>query len=266
MPAVSILMGIFNCEKTLSAAVGSIRDQTFGDWELILCDDGSSDGTAEAAEKLCGEDGRIVLLKNERNLGLPKTLNRCARAAKGEYFARMDGDDLCDPTRLEKEYAVITGGGYDIVSCGMEFFDDGGVWGGKLYKREPQKADFAASSPFCHAGSMFTRRAFEAVNGYSEDKNRLRVEDYDLWFRMYLAGMRGYNVPERLYSMRDDRSAASRRKMRYRVNEFLLRREIADKFSLGAAAKVRAFKPLILGVMPQFLYRRLHRAKFGKES
>ena len=261
MLSVSILMGIFNCEKTLSAAVDSILNQTFGDWELILCDDGSSDGTYAAAKALCEKDGRIVLLQNEKNLGLPKTLNRCAAAAKGEYFARMDGDDVCDPTRLQKEYDVISRGEFAIVSCGMLFFDDGGVYGRKIHKEYPEKSDFAASSPFCHAGAMFTREAFESVGGYSERPDRLRIEDYDLWFRMYRAGYRGYNLSEPLYSIRDDRAAVSRKKFRYRVNEFRLRREIAGEFGLGAKAKLSAYKPLILGALPPFVYKALHRAK-----
>ncbi|MBQ6020972.1 MAG: glycosyltransferase [Clostridia bacterium] len=261
MPSVSILMGIYHCEKTLSAAVRSILAQTFGDWELILCDDGSTDDTYAAAKALSETDGRIVLLRNETNLGLPKTLNRCAAAAKGEYFARMDGDDVCDPTRLQKEFDVISRGEFAIVSCGMLFFDDGGVYGRKIHKEYPEKADFAASSPFCHAGAMFTREAFEAVGGYSEQPDRLRIEDYDLWYRMYRAGYKGYNLPEPLYSIRDDRTAVSRKKFRYRVNEYKLRRRIASEFGLGAKAKISACKPLLLGVLPLFAYQALHRAR-----
>ncbi len=264
MPSVSVLMGIYNCENTLEAAVESIRAQTFGDWELILCDDGSTDGTAALAEKLCAQDHRLTLLRNEKNLGLPKTLNRCAGRAAGEYFARMDGDDLCDPTRFEKEFSLIAGGEFDIVSCGMRLFDDGGVYGERIYKQTPQCADFIYSSPFCHAGSMFTRKAFEAVGGYSEAEDCLRVEDYDLWFRMYEAGFRGCNLPEALYSMRDDRAAAARKKFVYRVNEYRLKRRIIASFHLGAKARALSLKPLILGLCPTFVYRALHRARHAK--
>lgn len=92
-PEISIIMGIYNCESTLNEAVASIKNQTVQNWELIMCDDGSSDRTYEIAENLQRADKRIVLLKNEHNLGLNITLNNCLKKARGAYIARMDGDD-----------------------------------------------------------------------------------------------------------------------------------------------------------------------------
>ncbi|MBR1811935.1 MAG: glycosyltransferase family 2 protein [Clostridia bacterium] len=264
MPAVSVLMGAYNCGATLAAAVEAVQNQTFTDWELIICDDGSADDTSQVAQALAAKDSRIVFLQNETNLGLPKTLNRCAAAAAGRYFARMDGDDTCDPTRFEKEYAVISQGKYAVVSCGMRFFDDGGVWGSKLYKEQPKKKDMIYASPFCHAGAMFSEAAFNRVGGYSERTDRLRVEDYDLWYRMYKAGFTGYNLQEPLYAMRDDRAAAARRKLKYRVNEYKLKKEIARSFKLGLKGYLLACKPILLGLCPPFLYRLLHRARLSK--
>lgn len=261
MPEISVLMGGYNCADTLAEAVGCLLRQSVSDWELLLCDDGSTDGTYAVAQKLALSDPRIHLLKNEKNLGLPKTLNRCAALAKAPYLARMDGDDRCDPSRFEKELAVIRRGQYAVVSCGMTFFDENGVWGQKMYRETPQKSDFAGNSPFCHAGAMIRKDAFDAVGGYSEDENRLRVEDFDLWFRLYQAGFEGYNIPEPLYAMRDDRNAVSRKKFRYRINEFILKRRIAKEFKLGIAAEIGALRPLLLGLCPAFLYRILHRAK-----
>ena len=88
---ISVLMGIYNCADTLEQAVASIRNQTYTNWELILCEDGSSDNTFEVAQMLAAEDNRIVLLRNEKNLGLNATLNRSLSVATGEYVARMDG-------------------------------------------------------------------------------------------------------------------------------------------------------------------------------
>lgn len=263
MARISILMGIYNCADTLKEAVECIAAQTFSDWELILCDDGSTDATKQVAAALAADDERIILLQNEKNCGLPKTLNRCARVATAEVFARMDADDRCAADRLQKEWEIICAGEYDIVSCGMEFFDENGVYGKKIYVEMPQKSDFAGNSPFCHAGAMFTRKAFDAVGGYSEDASRLRVEDFDLWFRMYQAGFRGRNLSECLYSMRDDRSALRRKKYRYRVNEYRLKKQIARAFDFGFSGQLHAVRPLILGLCPSFVYRILHRAKLG---
>ena len=88
---VSIITGIYNCADTLSEALDSILAQTYQNWELILCDDGSEDGTLLIAmDYLKNFPDRIRLLQNHTNLGLNKTLNRCLEQATGEYIARMD--------------------------------------------------------------------------------------------------------------------------------------------------------------------------------
>ena len=110
MAKVSIIMGIYNCAATLPEAIDSILTQTFSDWQLILCDDGSKDNTYTVAkayqERL---PDQIILLQNVRNMGLNYTLNRCLQVTTGEYVARMDGDDISLPTRLEKEAAFLDG-------------------------------------------------------------------------------------------------------------------------------------------------------------
>ena len=91
MVKVSIIMGIYNCATTLPEAIDSIFAQTYSDWQLILCDDGSKDGTyvvAKAYQERLPD--KIILLKNEENMGLNHTLNRCLQVAAGEYVARMD--------------------------------------------------------------------------------------------------------------------------------------------------------------------------------
>lgn len=130
-PVISVIMGIYNCGDTLSEAIECIVNQTFSDWELIMCDDGSNDDTYEIAisykEKY---PEKIIVLQNEKNRGLNYTLNKCLKQAKGKYIARMDGDDRCDKERfaieinvLEKEPEI------SMFSTDMEFFDESGVWG-----------------------------------------------------------------------------------------------------------------------------------------
>ena len=98
---ISVLMGIYNCEGTLREAIDSILNQTYENWELILCDDGSSDGTfAVAKEYQARFPDRIILLRNEENRGLNFTLNRCFKASSGEWIARQDGDDISLPGRF----------------------------------------------------------------------------------------------------------------------------------------------------------------------
>ena len=221
MVKISVIMGIYNCENTLKEAIDSILKQTITEWELIMCDDGSKDNTFTIAEEYQQRfPEKIVLLQNEENRGLNYTLNRCLSVAKGKFIARMDGDDLCSPIRFAEELAVLEAEPeIAIVSCDMAYFDESGVWGRISHPTYPQKKDFLYGTPFCHAPCLVRREAYEMVNGYSEDKKLLRVEDYHLWFKMYKAGYEGKNIGQVLYHMRDDRNAYSRRKFRYRLNE-----------------------------------------------
>ena len=99
MAKVSIIMGIYNCAATLPEAIDSILAQTFPDWQLVLCDDGSKDNTYAVAKAYQERiPDKIILLQNEQNMGLNHTLNRCLQAATGEYVARMDGDDVSLPS------------------------------------------------------------------------------------------------------------------------------------------------------------------------
>ena len=105
---ISIIMGIYNCAETLSDAIDSIIAQTYDNWELIMCDDGSTDNTYNIAQEYKERyPDKIVLLKNEKNMGLNYTLNKCLEVASGEYIARMDGDDISLPTRFEKEIGFL---------------------------------------------------------------------------------------------------------------------------------------------------------------
>ena len=107
-PVISVIMGIYNCGDTLSEAIECIVNQTFSDWELIMCDDGSNDDTYEIAisykEKY---PEKIIVLQNEKNRGLNYTLNKCLKQARGKYIARMDGDDRCDRERFAIEINVL---------------------------------------------------------------------------------------------------------------------------------------------------------------
>ena len=111
MAKVSVIMGLYNCEATLPRALDSILEQTLAPWQLVLCDDGSTDQTYAVAKAYAQRyPEKTVLLRNPSNMGLAYTLNRCLEASTGEYVARMDGDDISLPTRLETEAAFLDGG------------------------------------------------------------------------------------------------------------------------------------------------------------
>ena len=267
MSTISVLMGIYNCADTLEEAIDSIFNQTFMDWELIMCDDGSQDDTYPLAQRYAQQyPEKIILLRNETNMGLNHTLNRCLKVASGKYIARMDADDRCSPDRFEVELAVLEAEpDIAIVSTDMEFFDESGVWGQICHPEYPQNQDFVHGSPFCHAPCMVRREAYEATGGYSVGKRLLRVEDYHLWLKMYRAGFRGRNIHQPLYQMRDDRNAYNRRKFCYRINEAYVRGLVVKELKLPIHNYIYTLRPVLVGLLPGFLYDFLHKRRLQQE-
>ena len=129
MLKISVIMGIYNCQDTLSEAIEAILNQTLDNWELIMCDDGSTDNTYLVAREYAKKDSRIHLIRNKVNRGLNITLNRCLSKASGEYIARMDGDDICTPDRFEKQVDYLDRHlETTVVSSWMTLFDSSGEW------------------------------------------------------------------------------------------------------------------------------------------
>lgn len=262
-PTISILMGIYNCATTLDEAISSIMAQTFTDWEMILCDDGSTDNTVQVAIKyVTALPDKFKLLRNPHNVGLNQTLNNCLAVAQGEYIARMDGDDLCVPTRFAKELEILKSHPeIDIVSSDMAFFDNNGTWGHTDMKETPQPKDFCNGTQFCHAACLVRKKAYDTVGGYSVDNKLLRVEDYHLWVKMYEHGYRGINIKEPLYLMRDDRNAQVRRKFKYRLNESYVRAYAVRHLKLSKLNYIYCLRPILVGLLPAFIYKALHRMR-----
>lgn len=261
---ISVLMGIYNCAATLQEALDSLYAQTYQNFKIILCDDGSTDDTLRIAEENAQQHDNVVVIKNERNMGLNYTLNHCLEYADTEYCARMDGDDISMPTRFEKEINFLDEHQeYAIVSCGMEYFDECGTFGKSSCSITiPTKETFARSTPHCHAPCMVRTEAYKNVGGYTVDKRLLRNEDYNLWMKMYAAGYRGYNIPEHLYAMRDDRNATARRNLRCRLNAIysvtLAYRTLHFSF-LGYGRSV--FEEIVKILVPTFVYNYFHRKR-----
>ena len=261
---ISIIMGLYNAQSTIVEAIDSIVNQTYKDWELIICDDGSSDNGALLVEEYSKKDQRIKLIRNDRNRGLNYTLNHCLEYVSGEYVARMDADDISLPTRLEEELDLLVKSSVDFVSCSMIFFDEKGDWGEGKVIPEPQKSDFIYGTPFCHAPCLVKTSAYKAVDGYTVDDKLLRVEDYHLWYKMYKKGFTGVNLEKSLYKMRDDRNASNRRKFKYRINEAYVKYLIWRDFKYPLTSCIHILRPILVGLLPQFVYDYLHHRRLRK--
>lgn len=268
MARISVIMGIYNCASTLVEALDSLYKQTYQDFIIILCEDGSTDNTYQVAADYAAAHDNIVLLRNEQNMGLNYTLNRCLEVADTEYIARMDGDDISMPTRFEKEINFLDEHPeYSIVSTPMIFFDEQGEFGRGAAGGESTKRSLIYGTAFCHAPCMVRTEAYRAVGGYTVDPKLLRYEDYNLWMKMFASGFRGYMLSECLYAMRDDRTATHRRKLRSRINgiyaHYLAHKELHlpwRKFVVFSCLNIAK------GLMPSVIYEYFHRRKLNKRK
>ena len=255
-------MGIYNCAITLPEALDSLYAQTYQDFKIILCDDGSTDDTYAVAKSYADRHDNIVLVRNEKNMGLNYTLNRCLEYAETEYCARMDGDDISLPTRFEKEIKFLDEHlEYAIVSCPMIYFDEKGDFRQGTGNGIVSKSDFLHGPPFCHAPCMIRTDAYRAVDGYTVDEKLLRVEDDHLWFKLYSKGFKGYNLQEPLYKMRDDRNAILRRSWLNRRNEIYVRYIGYRMLGMSWYNYIYVMRPLVAYMVPDCLYNIYHKKK-----
>ena len=265
-PKVSIIMGIYNCASTLERCIESILSQTFSDWELIICDDGSTDSTIEIAEDYAKNyPEKIILLINESNITLAPTLNRCLAIARGDYIARQDGDDYSAPQRLERQVNFLEKNKkYDLVGTAMVCFDEKGQYGIRDLICEPKPGNLLWGTTFCHATIMIKREVFEALGGYSEATSHRQVEDYELWFRFFSKGYIGYNLNEQLYYANEDRNAYSRKSFKRRLNEAGVMLEGYSLLKLPKRYCLMILKPVVIALLPKTVLKLFHRLRMNK--
>lgn len=251
-PKVSIIMGIYNTPiKHVDMAVDSILNQTFMDFEFIICNDACTDDTFEHIKKKYGKNKFIKLIENEKNMGLTYTLNHCLEKTQGEYIARMDADDYSHSDRIEKQVQILDNDkSIGLVNCNVNVFNDNGIYKERIYNEIINKTDFLKNNPIVHPAVMFRKSEISKVNGYRDIKKTLRNEDYDLFMRMYASGTKMYTIQEKLFDFREDKDSYKRRKYKYRINEFLVRLEGFKNLKLYPKGIIYAIKPLIVGLIP----------------
>ena len=230
MPRVTVLMPVYNGERYLREAIDSILAQTFTDFEFIIVDDGSTDETPTILNGYT--DPRIVRLRNQTNVGLVESLNRGLAAARGEYIARQDADDVSLPQRLEKQLDFLeshpdvglVGTTFAIVnSCGVIL----GIPSVPTQNGDIQERLLCANN-FCHGSVMFRRKCLEVVGAYRADL--FPAEDYDLWLRIG-EHFQVANLSDVLYQWRDwdasisgENTAWQQERILHAVEEALKRR------------------------------------------
>lgn len=201
-PIVSVVMPVYNSRRYIEAAVHSILAQTLSDFELIIVDDGSSDGTADILRRLARRDCRIRLIQ-QRNTGVCGASNRGIAEARGEFFARMDHDDIALPDRLERQVEYLRA--YpEIVAVGAQvlMIDSDGLpirIASAPLTHEKIEEMFALDWPMFHPTLMARMDVMRKLGGYREQYNSM--EDLDLFIRLAEYG-RLANLPQVLLKYR----------------------------------------------------------------
>lgn len=205
-PKISCIMPAYNAEKYIKVAIDSILDQTISDFELIIINDGSTDGTEDII--LSYNDPRIVYIKNVHNLKLIKTLNKGIDIAQGTYISRMDSDDQALPNMFERELN------------GFREHPDAGIINTLTYHMNergggirPNRQIFRVTPDVCsivciyanmisHPGVMVKSELMKKYR-YNDNEAYLHFEDKELWCRMFLDGIKCYTLNERLLNYRE---------------------------------------------------------------
>jgi glycosyltransferase involved in cell wall biosynthesis len=182
-PAVSILMAVYNApENYLDAAIASILQQSYRDFEFIIVDDGSDVATGDRLRMWAGRDRRICLHKLPANVGLTKALNAGLKFARGAYLARQDADDVSGPHRLAAQLEFLAQHPeVDAVGTDAVLIDVGANKIGEM-KIDPKLQGFSRRNLLVHGSMVFRRQVFDVLGGYDE---RMRLsQDYELYLRM----------------------------------------------------------------------------------
>jgi hypothetical protein len=209
-PRVSVFMSVFNDGPYLASAIESILSQTFGDFEFLIMDDGSTDDSRQIIERFAGGDSRIRAF-HQSNRGLISSLNTLVGEARAPIMARMDGDDISLPSRLEQQLAYLDAHPeIGVLGTGAITINERGEPGRERFDNvttpEAAVADLKNGPPLCHPSVMMRRSALESVGCYHPAF--LHCEDYDLWLRISaITGMT--SLPERLILYRQSASQVS---------------------------------------------------------
>lgn len=234
MVKVSILMPMFNAEKTIGECVDSILRQTLEEFEIVAVDDNSTDNSVEVLRSY--DDPRINIIKNDQQ-GIVSALNLGLQVCRSDFVARMDADDVMYADRLKKQFEVMTADASITLSATQarkfpeEIIKAGYVeymrWQNACLSEQDIENQIYIESPFAHPSVMFRKNRVIALGSY---KNGEFPEDYELWLRLFHAGESMMKLDEVLIEWRESDTRLSRTSSRYSDAAFnLLRAEYLAK-------------------------------------
>jgi glycosyltransferase involved in cell wall biosynthesis len=254
-------MPVRNEARYLPAALDSLFRQTLADWELVAVDDGSTDNTPAILAAAALRDPRIFAVRCKGG-GLVAALNEGLAACRASLVARLDGDDIAHPRRLELQAKLMeTDPGIGLAACAFRHFPRSALkqgmlayetWQNGLRDHELIMRDLFVESPFVHPSVMMRRNLLLGMGGYRDCG---WPEDYDLWLRLAAAGVRFARLPQTLFFWRDHPERATRTMAAYSHNAFracklhhLLSGYLAGRKTVvmaGAGLEARAWQRLL---------------------
>jgi glycosyltransferase EpsE len=251
---VSVIMALYNDESYVHDAIESILKSTFTNFELIICDDCSTDSSGAIAKVFT--DPRIAYIKNERTMRAAAARNECLKIATGEYVMIMDSDDVSTPERMARQvefldynpnFAFIGGNAIAINEAGKRVRNI-------IALEYPMLKDYFYSRCYLHPTIMLRRTAIQDVGGYTEGKITRRGQDLDLWFKLYEKGYRGKNLNEIfLYYRESVKISRRKRKFKFRVNVYRLLCYWKRRLHLPFKYNFYCIRPILIGFIPHWL-------------
>jgi glycosyltransferase involved in cell wall biosynthesis len=212
-PLVSVLLPVYNAQDYLKQSINSILGQTFTDFELIIVNDGSTDGSKAIIDSY--SDPRIIVI-NQANAGLPVSLNRAIVRAKGKYLARQDADDVSKPTRFEKQVTFLEEHpDYGLLGTWAQILEQDLIVDRQL-KHPIENGELQIKllfyNCFVHSSVMIRKDVLDVCGLYPEDPEKFPPEDYDLWLRIAQTS-KAANLPNALLEYREVPGSISRQKL-----------------------------------------------------
>ena len=272
-PAISVILPTYNDADYLKRAVDSILEQTFRDFELIVIDDGSTDGTQKVLDEY--RDSRIVRLKNNTNKGLIFSLNRGLGKAKGKYIARMDADDISYSKRLERQYQYMEEN-EGITLCGCDYLVGGHGYDKERAIRLPRASEelyvrLLHTSPLAHSTWMLRASDVQGIVYY--DKKYFLAEDYQYVLELKKRNLKIGCVNEILQYYEDRENSVSKREYAsntyYEVRKNVLSEvgvsfstEFLKKLGWGKGKKYAFYNVVFLPYYCGMIYWRNRKSRF----
>ena len=227
-PLVTVLIPAYNAEKTLEAALDSVRFQTYSNLEILLINDGSTDRTREIGLKYSRMDSRILYIEGHENKKLVKVLNQGLWWARGKYIARMDADDICRPERIRKQVDFMESHP-EVDICGSWVRTFGGAWSRvwRFPKADREiKMSLMYTCVLSHPAVMF-RTESVVSHGIKYKEDYLYAEDYELWCRC-MGNLVYYNLQEVLLDYRVSPTQISTNEITHSRQAFLTNKIISN--------------------------------------